>query len=106
VLGHSRLSGPDVLGGPNAYKHIDAIIAIIRPGLNWKQLDGNTQRDVMHLAIHHANAWDLFVTTDTGISNYAKPLADELGIFVASPEDASVRIRSWLLDDKCASKLD
>lgn len=93
VLGRSRLSGADVLGGPNAYGHVEQITQIIRPGCSWDDLDGNTHRDVMHLAIHHANGWDLFVTMDKGILDHAEQLASDMGLFVVSPEEAL----AWLI---------
>lgn len=94
MLGHSQLSGGDVLGGPNAYKHVEPITQIIRPGRSWDELDGNTQHDVMHLAIHHANGWDLFVTMDKGILDHAGQLASDMGLLVVSPEETLARLRS------------
>lgn len=88
VMRRSGVRGGDVLRGPNAYRYREQIARILRPTLAWHELDGNTQRDVMHLAIHRAHDWDLFVTTDTLILSRHQELLSEVNVRVLSPEDA------------------
>ncbi|MBI4380084.1 MAG: hypothetical protein HY574_02655 [candidate division NC10 bacterium] len=88
VMRRSTLRGGDALGAPNAYVYLDRIARLIRPDLEWHELDENTQRDIMHLAIHRAHNWDLFVTMDKLILLQSKMLLSDLGLRVMSPEDA------------------
>jgi hypothetical protein len=88
VMRRSRLRGGDALRAPNAYVYLDRIARIIRPDLEWHELDENTQRDIMHLAIHRAHNWDLFVTMENLILLQSKVLLSDLGLRVMSPEDA------------------
>ena len=88
VMRRSRLRGGDALRAPNAYVYLDRIARIIRPDLEWHELDENTQRDIMHLAIHRAHNWDLFVTMENLILLQSKALLSDLGLRVMSPEDA------------------
>jgi hypothetical protein len=88
VLRRSTLRGGEAFGAPNAYVYLGRIARIIRPDLEWHELDENTQRDIMHLAIHRAHNWDLFVTMDNLILLQSKVLLSDLGLRVMSPEDA------------------
>ncbi len=42
----------------------------------------------MHLAIHRAHNWDLFLTKENQILSQPKVLFSALGLRVMSPEDA------------------
>jgi hypothetical protein len=87
MVGHSHVGGYDVLGGPSIYEHVDRIAEALRDGQSWERLDGNSQRDVLHLAAHLANDFEVFVTRDGAILDSAVRLR-ALGLLVLSPEDA------------------
>lgn len=86
MIGHSMVGGPDVIGGPNVYEHVDSIAEIIVPATNWEDIHTNSQRDILHLAGHLTYGWELFVTEDKGILKHALKLA-ELGVEVLTPQE-------------------
>ena len=88
MIGYSTVGGHDVIGGPDAYRHVDAIAPFVRPGTRWDDLDTNTQRDIMHLSAHMTYGWDIFVSRDGEILAAADALLKELGLRVMTPEDA------------------
>ncbi|MDE2180195.1 MAG: hypothetical protein KGJ40_05000 [candidate division NC10 bacterium] len=88
VMRRSTLRGGDALGAPNAYVYLDRIARIIQPDLEWHELDEHTQRDIMHLAIHRAHNWDLFVTKEKEILRKSRVLLSDLGLRVMSPKGA------------------
>lgn len=97
VMRRSTLRGGDALRAPNAYVYLNRIARIIRPNLEWHELDEHTQRDIMHLAIHRAHNRDLFVTGENRILRQSKVLLSDLGLRVMSPEDALKTINEMKL---------
>lgn len=87
MIGHSTVGGPDVVGGPNVYEHVDALAEIIRPHTAWYNIDSNTQRDILHLAAHLTYKWEIFVTEDKGILKHAEQLS-ALGVNVMTSKGA------------------
>jgi len=84
MVGHSTVGGPDVIGGPNVYAHVDSIAEVIAPAVAWEEIRTNTQRDILHLAAHLTYGWELFVTEDKGILDHSTKLA-ALGIRTMTP---------------------
>jgi hypothetical protein len=94
MVGRSAVGGPDLIGGPDAYAHVPAISAIIRPGVTWDDIDKNTQRDILFLSAHRTYGWEMFVTSDTGILECADALATVVGIRVKTPDQALIELEA------------
>lgn len=94
MIGRSTVGGPDVIGGPDAYAYVDAIGAIIRPGVSWEGIDENTQRDILHLSAHRTYGWEMFVTSDGGILDHSDSLLEKIGIRVMTPETALLALEA------------
>jgi hypothetical protein len=86
--------GRSAVGGPDAYAHVPAISAIIRPGVTWDDIDRNTQRDILFLSAHRTYGWEIFVTSDTGILRCADALGTVVGTRVKTPDQALIELEA------------
>jgi len=92
MVGHSTVGGPDVIGGRDVDPLVANVLVILGAGRPFESLDANSQRDIRHLATHHAYGRDLFVTSDKGLLRHAQAL-QSCGIRVRTPKDAL----AWVL---------